>query len=207
MRLPSQTNRYTTTINNASTSYPIYRARTMTTYSRTMINNRFLYPSQQAPLSIRAAYYNDGPAATANQPNQYHATTTMTNSNQIQQQQRGMATSSRNQRRTKNKNHKKSKRGQSQLYRNNAIAATAAAASKSNPSSTSSAKNLFKSPSALLFLGVFPVVMTGILVLVREDLREQVKDNWGIFFKKTTAGTGSGGDAGTRTKELYKEDI
>lgn len=70
MRLPPRTNKYNTSISNSSTSYPIYRARTVTTYSRMMQTNRFLYPSQQA--------------ATANQPNQ-QATTTTPNSNQINQ--------------------------------------------------------------------------------------------------------------------------
>eukprot|EP00555_Chaetoceros_dichaeta_P001646 CAMPEP_0198276256 /NCGR_PEP_ID=MMETSP1447-20131203/65217_1 /TAXON_ID=420782 /ORGANISM="Chaetoceros dichaeta, Strain CCMP1751" /LENGTH=52 /DNA_ID=CAMNT_0043971195 /DNA_START=1321 /DNA_END=1479 /DNA_ORIENTATION=+ len=51
--------------------------------------------------------------------------------------------------------------------------------------------------------------MTGILVFLCDDLREQVNDNWGMFFK--TADGGGGGDsdettdAGKTTKEFHKK--
>ena len=50
-------------------------------------------------------------------------------------------------------------------------------------------------------------------MFVRDDLREQVKDNWGMFFKTADGGGGGGGDsdettdAGNTTKEFHKKDI
>eukprot|EP00555_Chaetoceros_dichaeta_P000703 CAMPEP_0198278624 /NCGR_PEP_ID=MMETSP1447-20131203/66472_1 /TAXON_ID=420782 /ORGANISM="Chaetoceros dichaeta, Strain CCMP1751" /LENGTH=232 /DNA_ID=CAMNT_0043973713 /DNA_START=181 /DNA_END=879 /DNA_ORIENTATION=- len=173
---------------------------------------------QQRGMATSSRNANFGPTATVNQPNQ-HTIPTMTKIDRIQQQQqhqqqqqRGMATSSRNERR-KNKNHK-SKRGQSQLWRNNAIAT---AASKHSPSSSKfgskTHRHLIRNPSALLFLGVFPAVMTGILVFVRDDLREQVKDNWGMFFKTKDASAGGVGagagdvDSDETTDEFHKKNI